>query len=90
MSESQCASSASSTAAKCKRKPCSANPVSILVTIPVCTSGWVHSVPLISISTGPTGCAEQYKRLAVNQLITLREGSGIVKNQGWNQGWSRI
>jgi hypothetical protein len=52
-----CACSVPSWAAKCKRKPCSANPVSMLVTIPVCTSGWVRSVPLISLSTGPKGWA---------------------------------
>jgi enediyne biosynthesis protein E4 len=33
----------------------------------------------------PNGLHEQYKKLAVNQLITLREGSGIVSNKGWNR-----
>ena len=34
----------------------------------------------------PNGLHEQYKRLAANQLITLREGSGIVSNKGWSKG----
>ncbi len=31
----------------------------------------------------PNGLHEQYKKIASNQLITLREGSGIVANKGW-------
>ncbi|MFZ0958773.1 MAG: CRTAC1 family protein [Candidatus Sulfotelmatobacter sp.] len=31
----------------------------------------------------PNGLHEKYKGLSANQLITLREGSGIVKNKGW-------
>jgi hypothetical protein len=34
----------------------------------------------------PNGLHEKYKGLAANQLITLREGSGIVKNKGWSRG----
>ena len=34
----------------------------------------------------PNGLHEKYNRLAANQLITLREGSGIVKNKGWSGG----
>ena len=34
----------------------------------------------------PNGLHEKYKGLAANQLITLREGSGIVKNEGWSRG----
>ena len=26
---------------------------------------------------------EQYKKIPANQLITLREGSGIISNKGW-------
>ena len=33
----------------------------------------------------PNGLHEQYKKLPSNQLITLREGSGIVNNKGWNR-----
>ncbi len=31
----------------------------------------------------PNGLHEQYKNVPANQLITLREGSGIVSNKGW-------
>jgi hypothetical protein len=31
----------------------------------------------------PNGLHEQYKSVRVNQLITLREGAGIVSNKGW-------
>lgn len=34
----------------------------------------------------PNGLHEQYKGLAANRLITLREGSGIVSNKGWSRG----
>jgi hypothetical protein len=34
----------------------------------------------------PNGLHEQYKKIPANQLITLREGSGIVSNKGWNRG----
>ena len=34
----------------------------------------------------PNGLREQYKRLPVNQLVTLREGSGIVSKKGWSRG----
>jgi hypothetical protein len=33
----------------------------------------------------PNGLHEQYKKIPTNQLITLREGSGIVKNKGWSR-----
>jgi enediyne biosynthesis protein E4 len=33
----------------------------------------------------PNGLHEQYKKLPANQLITLREGSGIVSNKGWGR-----
>jgi len=33
----------------------------------------------------PNGLHEQYKKIPANQLITLREGSGIVKNKGWSR-----
>ncbi len=33
----------------------------------------------------PNGLHEKYKGLVANQLITLREGSGIVKNKGWSR-----
>jgi len=33
----------------------------------------------------PNGLHEQYKKIPANQLITLREGSGIVKNRGWSK-----
>jgi enediyne biosynthesis protein E4 len=34
----------------------------------------------------PNGLHEQYKSVPANQLITLREGSGIVSNKGWTRG----
>ncbi|HEY6849797.1 MAG TPA: CRTAC1 family protein [Terracidiphilus sp.] len=33
----------------------------------------------------PNGAHEQYKRLAANQFITLREGSGAVSEKGWRR-----
>ena len=33
----------------------------------------------------PNGLHEQYKSLSANRLITLREGSGIVRNRGWER-----
>jgi hypothetical protein len=33
----------------------------------------------------PNGLHEQYKKIPANQLITLREGSGMVSNQGWGR-----
>jgi enediyne biosynthesis protein E4 len=32
----------------------------------------------------PNGLHEQYKNLAANRLVTLREGTGIVPNKGWD------
>jgi len=34
----------------------------------------------------PNGLHEHYKELAANQLVTLREGSGIVSSKGWSRG----
>ncbi|MGB7284674.1 MAG: CRTAC1 family protein [Candidatus Acidiferrum sp.] len=34
----------------------------------------------------PNGLVESFERLAVNQLITLREGVGPVPNRGWAKG----
>jgi len=34
----------------------------------------------------PNGLHEEYKKVPANQLITLREGSGIVPNRGWARG----
>jgi enediyne biosynthesis protein E4 len=31
----------------------------------------------------PNGLREHYKNLSANQLVTLREGTGIVPNKGW-------
>jgi hypothetical protein len=33
----------------------------------------------------PNGLHEKYKELPANQLVTLREGAGIVKNKGWGR-----
>jgi enediyne biosynthesis protein E4 len=33
----------------------------------------------------PNGLHEQHKKISANQLITLREGSGIVSNKGWSR-----
>ncbi len=33
----------------------------------------------------PNGLHEQYKKIAANQLVTLREGVGIVPNKGWKR-----
>jgi len=33
----------------------------------------------------PSGLHETYKRIAANQLITLREGAGQVANRGWSR-----
>jgi enediyne biosynthesis protein E4 len=33
----------------------------------------------------PNGLHERYKGLAANRLVTLREGSGIVRNRGWSR-----
>jgi hypothetical protein len=32
----------------------------------------------------PNGLHEQYNKISANQLITIREGSGIVKSKGWS------
>jgi len=34
----------------------------------------------------PNGFHEQCKKVSVNQLITIREGSGIVSNKAWSRG----
>jgi len=33
----------------------------------------------------PNGLHEVFKKIEANQLITLREGVGVVKNRGWNR-----
>jgi enediyne biosynthesis protein E4 len=33
----------------------------------------------------PNGLHEQHKKIPANQLITLREGVGIVASKGWNR-----
>jgi hypothetical protein len=33
----------------------------------------------------PNGLHEQLKKISANQLITIREGSGIVSNKGWGR-----
>ena len=33
----------------------------------------------------PNGLHEQYKKLTTKQLVTIREGSGIVSNKGWSR-----
>lgn len=33
----------------------------------------------------PSGFHEHLRQIAANQLITVREGAGIVKNRGWNR-----
>jgi hypothetical protein len=33
----------------------------------------------------PNGLHEQYKNLPTKQLITIREGSGIVSSKGWSR-----
>ena len=32
----------------------------------------------------PNGLHEQLKKVSANQLITVREGSGVVSNKGWS------
>ena len=33
----------------------------------------------------PNGLHEQYRKVAANQLITIREGAGMIPNKGWNR-----
>src|SRR5215469_2833664 len=33
----------------------------------------------------PSGLREQYERVSANQLVTIREGKGIVPNKGWKR-----
>jgi hypothetical protein len=33
----------------------------------------------------PNGLHEQYKKIPANQLVTIREGVGIVSNKGWSR-----
>ena len=33
----------------------------------------------------PNSLHEQYKKVPANQLVTLREGSGIVRSKGWDR-----
>jgi hypothetical protein len=32
----------------------------------------------------PNGLHEQFKKISVNRLITIREGTGVVSNKGWS------
>jgi len=34
----------------------------------------------------PNGLHEQFKKVSVNQLVTIREGSGIVSNKAGSRG----
>jgi hypothetical protein len=33
----------------------------------------------------PNGLHEQFKKISVNRLITIREGTGVVSNKGWSR-----
>ena len=33
----------------------------------------------------PNGLVESFKQLPINQLVTLREGVGVVPNRGWSK-----
>ena len=33
----------------------------------------------------PNGLHEVYKKISINQLVTIREGTGIVSNRGWKR-----
>jgi hypothetical protein len=33
----------------------------------------------------PNGLREQFKKVSANQLVTIRETSGIVANRGWSR-----
>ena len=33
----------------------------------------------------PNGLHEQYRKISANQLVTIREGVGIVPNRGWKR-----
>jgi hypothetical protein len=33
----------------------------------------------------PNGLHEQFKKIPANQLITVREGSGVVPSRGWSR-----
>jgi hypothetical protein len=33
----------------------------------------------------PNGLHEQLKKIPVNRLITIREGTGVVSNKGWSR-----
>ena len=33
----------------------------------------------------PNGLVESFKHLPINQLVTLREGTGQVANRGWSK-----
>jgi hypothetical protein len=34
----------------------------------------------------PSGAREVISRVAANQLVTVREGAGLVPNKGWGKG----
>jgi hypothetical protein len=33
----------------------------------------------------PSGLHERYQQILANQLVTVREGKGLVPNRGWNR-----
>lgn len=33
----------------------------------------------------PSGLSESFKHVPINQLVTVREGAGVVPNRGWSQ-----
>jgi hypothetical protein len=33
----------------------------------------------------PSGLHERYQQIPANQLVTIREGKGLVPNRGWNR-----
>ena len=71
--------------ARHKHRPCSASPVLFLQRFAFTL--WLGRISSVDLDVyWPNGLHEQYKRLDANQLVTLREGSGIVRNQGWSRG----
>jgi hypothetical protein len=38
----------------------------------------------------PSGLHESYKGMSANQLLTIREGVGIVPNRGWSRSWTEM
>jgi hypothetical protein len=33
----------------------------------------------------PSGLSESFKHVPINQLVTVREGAGVVPNRGWSK-----